>query len=80
MIPFERGACRDLDPAVLHPDLDAPLAVDRARAVCARCELRRECLAFALRTDGLDGVWGGLTAIERARYPRADFASMMRRR
>jgi WhiB family transcriptional regulator, redox-sensing transcriptional regulator len=77
---FQLGACRDIDPAVLHPDLDAPQAVARARTVCARCNVRRECLAFALRTDDLDGVWGGLTAGERAHYAAADFGSVMRRR
>ena len=77
---FEIGACRDIDPAVLHPDPDIPQAVARARTICARCGMRLECLAFALRTDNLDGVWGGLTAKERARYVSADFGSVMRRR
>jgi len=77
---FERGACRDIDPAVLHPDPDAPQAVARARTICARCDVRLECLAFSLQTDHLDGVWGGLTAKERARYATADFGSVMHRR
>jgi WhiB family redox-sensing transcriptional regulator len=77
---LELGACHDIDPAVLHPDLHAPQAVARARTVCARCDVRLECLAFALRTDHLDGIWGGLTAGERARYATADFGSVMRRR
>ena len=80
MNPFYRGACRDVDEALLHPDPDAPLALDRARALCARCDVRLACLAFAVRTEGLDGVWGGMTAAERARYARADFGSVMRRR
>jgi WhiB family transcriptional regulator, redox-sensing transcriptional regulator len=40
-----------------------------AKAVCAGCEVRRECLAFALRTHQVHGVWGGLT--EQERYPKA---------
>lgn len=80
MIPFEVGACRDVDPAVLHPDSDAPQDVARARTLCARCDVRLECLAFSLRTDNLDGIWGGLTAGERARCVTADFGSVMRRR
>ena len=80
MKSFQLGACREVDPAVLHPDLDSPQAVARARTVCARCNVRLECLAFALRTSDLDGIWGGLTAAERARYAGADFGSVMRRR
>lgn len=77
---FDLGACRDPDPAILHPDPDTSDVVARARTVCARCGVRLECLAFALRTKGLDGVWGGLTESERAHCVTADFASMMHRR
>jgi WhiB family transcriptional regulator, redox-sensing transcriptional regulator len=77
---FESGACRDIHSSVVHPDADDQQAMDRARAVCARCDVRLECLAFALRINDLDGIWGGLTAAERARYPKADFASMTHRR
>ena len=80
MDSFELGACRDIDPAVLHPDPESSQAVARARTVCERCAVRLDCLAFALRTNRLDGVWGGLTARERARYTDADFGSVMRRR
>jgi len=80
MFAFDAGACRDIDPSILHPDVGTPQAVARARTICARCDVRLECLAFALRTDNLDGVWGGLTATERARYAAADFGSVMRRR
>ena len=44
------------------------------------CDVRLDCLAFALRTEDLDGIWGGLTGAERARYASADFGSVMRRR
>ena len=36
-----------------------------AKAVCAGCLVRRECLAFALRTRQVHGIWGGLTEEER---------------
>lgn len=80
MPSFELGACRDMDPAVLHPAPDAPQALARARPVCARCGVRLECLAFALRTEGLDGVRVGLTVTERARCTTADFGSVTHRR
>ena len=33
-----------------------------AKAVCALCGVRRECLEFALRTGQRFGVWGGVPA------------------
>ncbi len=37
-----------------------------AKAVCAVCLVRAECLSFAMADPGLDGIWGGLTARERS--------------
>ena len=39
--------------------------VERAKAICAACPVRRDCLAFALRIGQADGIWGGLTEEER---------------
>jgi WhiB family redox-sensing transcriptional regulator len=36
-----------------------------AEAVCARCEVRSECLAFALATWQPYGVWGRTSPEER---------------
>lgn len=38
---------------------------DEAKRVCATCDVRRECLEFALATKEPYGIWGGLTEIER---------------
>lgn len=38
-----------------------------AKAVCAACPVRRSCLEEALLKPEEFGVWGGLTADERAR-------------
>jgi WhiB family redox-sensing transcriptional regulator len=39
--------------------------VDRAKAVCRRCGVARECLATALSLADTHGIWGGLTDAER---------------
>jgi WhiB family transcriptional regulator, redox-sensing transcriptional regulator len=39
----------------------------RAKQVCATCEVRAECLDQALRNGERYGVWGGLTDVERRR-------------
>jgi WhiB family transcriptional regulator, redox-sensing transcriptional regulator len=43
---------------------------DEAKRVCARCLVQHECLAFALRTKQVHGIWGGLTEEERYRTSR----------
>jgi WhiB family redox-sensing transcriptional regulator len=39
----------------------------RAKAICAECAVRTECLEFALRVREPHGIWGGLTESERRR-------------
>lgn len=36
-----------------------------AKAVCASCPVRAECLAYALRHSVRYGIWGGLNEAER---------------
>lgn len=48
-----------------------PRSQEAARAVCAGCEVREQCLAFAMALPDLVGVWGGTTEAERARIRRA---------
>jgi WhiB family transcriptional regulator, redox-sensing transcriptional regulator len=44
------------------PDLwfaDSPSDLERAKALCAECPIRSECLAAALQREEPWGVWGG---------------------
>ncbi len=36
-----------------------------AKAICATCPVREECLEHALTRPEVEGLWGGLTAWER---------------
>jgi WhiB family redox-sensing transcriptional regulator len=65
---FDDAACRDADTDVFFPTSDAHAA--EAKAICAICPVREECLEFALEVRPPDGVWGGLTPIERHRTIR----------
>ncbi|GAA1240218.1 hypothetical protein GCM10009665_33850 [Kitasatospora nipponensis] len=65
------AACRGADDSLFfHPAGERnPAHDDRdaaAKTVCARCPVRAACLEHALRTDERYGIWGGLTAEERA--------------
>ena len=64
----DRAACRDTNPELFFPIGTTGLAIDQidaARAVCAQCPVRVECLDFALATNQEAGVWGGTTEDER---------------
>jgi len=70
------AACQSVDPDIFFPVSSLGPGRDevaRAKEVCARCLVRRECLQFALATHQTYGVWGGTTEEERRlRIPRAD--------
>jgi WhiB family redox-sensing transcriptional regulator len=49
-----------------------------AKAVCAGCLVRAECLSYALADPSLTGTWGGLTAQERNLQRRTILGSLDR--
>ncbi|MGH9090182.1 MAG: WhiB family transcriptional regulator [Acidimicrobiales bacterium] len=63
------AACRGAGPGAFVPALGVPVAP--ARATCATCGVRAECLAYALADPEIVGVWGGTTARERIAIRRA---------
>ena len=68
-----RGACISADPELFFP-ISASGASrrqeGRAKAICAACRVSAECLAFALETRQVHGVWGGLGEEELRRLRR----------
>ena len=71
-----RAACRGEDASLFfppnHPEpKEERLARERqARAICATCPVRMECLEYAVRIREPHGIWGGLSELER-RDPRS---------
>ena len=45
-------------------------AIVDAKKFCAKCNVRRICLKFALDNDEI-GIWGGTTTMERQRLKRS---------
>jgi WhiB family transcriptional regulator, redox-sensing transcriptional regulator len=37
----------------------------RAKAICATCSVRKDCLEYALRIREPHGIWGGHNELER---------------
>lgn len=42
-----------------------------ARALCRRCKVKEQCLAYSLQVAENHGIWGGLNELERKRLLRA---------
>lgn len=61
----ERALCAQTDPEEFFPPEGG--ASRQAKKTCAVCEVRSECLSWALANDERYGVWGGLAERERHR-------------
>jgi WhiB family redox-sensing transcriptional regulator len=62
------SACRHSDPELFFPVMESGpglAQLEAAKAVCARCDVRAECLSFATATVQDHGVWGGTSEEER---------------
>ena len=69
------AACLEADPELFFPvAAHGPGARElaRAKAVCAACRVRRQCLQYALATHQLHGVWGGTSEDERQLHARRE--------
>lgn len=64
------AGCRDADTELFYPE--AGKRSGPAKAFCARCPVRRQCLAHALEVGERHGVWGGLSEDERRAVRRRD--------
>ena len=66
------AACKGMDPEhFFSSDDDGANKHERAereasaKAVCVKCEVRRDCLSYAIAAGERYGIWGGLNAQER---------------
>lgn len=60
---FARAACRGVDPDLFHPSRGESTA--SAKEICGRCEIRVDCLDWAVATGERFGIWGGASERER---------------
>lgn len=64
----ERALCAQTDPEAFFPEKGG--STREAKRVCASCEVRSECLEYALEKDERFGIWGGLSERERRKMKR----------
>ena len=59
----ERGRCGETDPEAFFPEKGG--STRDAKKVCMACEVRTECLEWAIDNDERFGIWGGKSERER---------------
>ncbi|WP_416380828.1 WhiB family transcriptional regulator [Georgenia sp. H159] len=64
----ERALCAQTDPEAFFPEKGG--STREAKRVCTVCEVRAECLEYALANDERFGIWGGLSERERRKLKR----------
>ena len=62
------AVCVETTGVEFFPERGKPTAP--AKAVCAGCLVRNDCLVFAMMHDIRWGVWGGLSSLERRELRR----------
>ena len=63
-----RALCSQTDPEAFFPEKGG--STREAKKVCQTCDVRSECLEYALAHDERFGIWGGLSERERRKLKR----------
>ncbi len=64
----DRALCAQTDPEAFFPEKGG--STREAKRICQLCEVRGECLDYALSTQERFGIWGGLSERERRKLRR----------
>ncbi|KPM51431.1 transcription factor WhiB [Frankia sp. CcI49] len=64
----ERALCAQTDPEAFFPEKGG--STREAKRICSGCEVRIECLEYALENDERFGIWGGMSERERRKQRR----------
>jgi WhiB family redox-sensing transcriptional regulator len=60
--------CAQTDPEAFFPEKGG--STRDAKRICTSCEVRAQCLEYALENDERFGIWGGLSERERRKLKR----------
>jgi WhiB family redox-sensing transcriptional regulator len=64
----ERALCAQTDPESFFPEKGG--STREAKKVCTGCDVKGDCLEYALAHDERFGIWGGLSERERRRLKK----------
>lgn len=59
----DKAACKGADADLFFPERGA--STRKAKAICAACEVKGECLDYAIEMGEKFGIWGGLNERDR---------------
>ncbi|MBT1018598.1 WhiB family transcriptional regulator [Canibacter sp. lx-72] len=65
----QRALCAETDPEAFFPEKGG--STREAKKICQQCEVRAECLEYALQSDERFGIWGGLSERERRKLKKS---------
>lgn len=69
--PWMDGAvCAQTDPEMFYPDKGG--STREAKKTCLTCDVRAECLQYAIANNEHFGVWGGVSERERRKMKPLD--------
>ncbi len=61
--------CAQTDPEAFFPEKGG--STRDAKRICDTCDVRQQCLEYALENDERFGIWGGLSERERRKLRRS---------
>jgi WhiB family transcriptional regulator, redox-sensing transcriptional regulator len=64
----DRALCAQTDPEAFFPEKGG--STREAKRICQGCDVRSECLEYALAHDERFGIWGGLSERERRKLKK----------
>lgn len=64
----ERALCAQTDPEAFFPEKGG--STREAKRICQGCEVKDDCLEYALAHDERFGIWGGLSERERRKLKK----------
>ncbi len=65
----KKANCRGVNPNLFYPERG--VSTSEAKAVCSGCQVKQECLEFAVQRGEKFGIWGGMSERERRKIRRA---------
>jgi len=60
---MDKALCREVDYELFFPNAGGNSG--KARKVCGRCDVKVQCLNYALTFPSMIGIWGGTTEKQR---------------
>jgi len=70
---MQDAACRGMDVNIFYPgdgEVEDEAVYEEARSICAGCPVQAQCRDYAIATRDWNGMWGGMTELERHRLDR----------